>query len=113
MLQSVDIGYRYPVKSSHTTFQKIVDIRAQQFSGMQQFRISEEGIKKFRKKWLTLMIPTVIIIPIMAIYFSFSIYRTVRKQKRIMLSYLVTISGEGITRELFNTPTLFISFMEI
>jgi hypothetical protein len=36
-----------------------------------------------------------------------------RKQKKFLLSYSVTVSDEGVTREQLNTPPLSISFMEI
>ena len=54
-----------------------------------------------------------IVIPILAAYMSFSLYRGFRKQQRLLLSYSVTLTDEGITREQLNTPTLSISFMEI
>jgi hypothetical protein len=105
---------------------------------MHQFRISETGFKKFRKKWLTTIIPLATIIvaiviitnvvqsntaddvntlpfvlPFILALLCFSFYRSLRKQKKLLLSYCVTISGEGITREQMNTPPLSISFMEI
>jgi hypothetical protein len=104
---------------------------------MHQFKISETGFKKFRKKWLATVVPLVAIvvliiaamnilsakadpggsflfvIPVMAVVLSFSFYRSLRKQRKFLLSYSVTVSGEGITREQMNTPPLSISFMEI
>jgi hypothetical protein len=104
---------------------------------MQQFKVSDEGYKKFKKKWLTVALPVMVIvlaviilviilsptdkevntlpftIPFMVIIFGFSLFRSLRKQKKFLLSYSVTISGDGITREQLNTPALSISSIEI
>ena len=104
---------------------------------MQQFKIGEDGYKKFRKRWLTIMLPLLTgtavlvlllntysarttevnvlpyLIPILAVWFGFGIFRSLRKQKKLLMSYRLTISEEGITREQMNTPPLSISFMEI
>ena len=104
---------------------------------MQVFRISEQQYRKFRRRLLAIYIPLfaiaitviavtefitaasggfpigLIIVPFMLIYFSFVIYRTLRRQRRIMMSYTLTITDSGITREQDNTPTISISFMEV
>ena len=104
---------------------------------MQQFKISEAGIKKFRKRWLIMVVPLLavvlalvviinisrtkntdvntlpIVLPFVAVLLGFSFYRSFRKQKKFLLSYSVTISDDGVTREQMNTPPLSISFMEI
>jgi hypothetical protein len=54
-----------------------------------------------------------IVLPFVAALLGFSFYRSFRKQKKFLLSYSVTISEEGITREQMDTPPLSISFMEI
>ncbi len=104
---------------------------------MSQFKISEEQYRKFRRRFFAVYIPTIavgviaiivansysskgfdfqvwaITIPIFLIYFSFIFYRILRRQRRILLSYTVTITDSGITREQDKTPTISISFMEI
>lgn len=105
---------------------------------MQQYKISEEAYKKFRKRWVTIGIPVITcmagigiaiainsrrgedgistlpyVIPFLAVLFSFSIYRGLKRQKRLVMSYTLTISDSDIIREQFNTPTLGINFMEI
>ena len=104
---------------------------------MQQFKISEAGIKKFRKRLLIMVVPLAVVVagliiitnisrakntdvntlpfvlPFVAALLGFSFYRSFRKQKKFLLSYSVTISEEGITREQMDTPPLSISFMEI
>ena len=103
----------------------------------QQFKIGEEGYKKFRKRWFTIIIPlfTVVLVviilinslspangeintlpfvfPVILIFFGFSLSRGLRKQKKLLLSYSVTVSDNEITREQLNTQRLSISFMEI
>jgi hypothetical protein len=105
---------------------------------MQQYKISEESYKKFRKRWITIGIPVIsciaaigivvaidsragedglntlpFAIPLLVLVFSFSIYRGLKRQKRLLMSYTLTISESDVTREQFNTPTLTINFMEI
>ena len=104
---------------------------------MQQFKISEAGYKIFRKRWITIILPAsiagvlifyifnillahggdittwLIAIPLVGIYIAFNIHRTLKRQKKVLLSYSVTISEDGITREQINLPPLSISFMEI
>ena len=53
------------------------------------------------------------VLPIFAIMFGISIYRSMKKQKKFLETYKVTISDNEITREQMNTPPLTISFMEI
>ena len=105
---------------------------------MYQFKISEAGHKKARKRMFTIVIPILVIVvivitvinsigtnapndvntlpfvlPVILIIYGFSLFRTLKKQNKFLSSYTLTISDEGITREQFNTPPLFISFMEI
>jgi hypothetical protein len=105
---------------------------------MQQYRISEENYKKFRKKWFNVGIPVIsavvaiivliivysqgkegefttlpYILPVFVAFITFSIFRGLRKQRRLLLSYSVTISDSDITREQYNTPPMTINFMEI
>ena len=105
---------------------------------MHQYKISEERYKKFRKRWTNIVIPVTIcaaaigvvvtsysrvggsgldtlpfVIPFLVALFSFSIYRGLKKQRRLLMSYTLTVSDSDITREQFNTPTLVINFMEI
>jgi hypothetical protein len=103
---------------------------------MQQFKISEEGYKKMRKKWLIFGLPiaaaiaaiiivinisnsivdqsgTLISLPIFLAVMGFSVYRNLKKQKQFALSYSITISDSEISREQTNTPPLSINFMEI
>ncbi len=54
-----------------------------------------------------------IIVPVFLLYFSFVIYRTLRRQRRILMSYTLTVTDSGITREQDSTPTISISFMEV
>lgn len=54
-----------------------------------------------------------IIIPAVQIFIGFSYYRSFKKQKRLLMSYTVTLSDNEIIREQLNTPPLTINFMEI
>lgn len=104
---------------------------------MEQFKVSEEGYKKFQKKYFRIMIPAMVVVliiliasgivsskagefnptfivaPVVIAIFGSSFYRGIRKQKRMILSYCLTITDSEITREQLNTPPLSISFMEI
>jgi hypothetical protein len=103
---------------------------------MKQFKIDQEVYKKFRKKWFILGIPLVsavvavvivvntlsrnndyqsllFALPIMAILIGFSMRRSLKRQKQLVLSYSISISDSEILREQANTPPLSISFMEI
>jgi chromate transport protein ChrA len=104
---------------------------------MQQFKMSQDGFKKFTRKWLIIsaammvIITTIVVltnlkssdpgdvnvlpfvIPFLAAIFGFNIYRSFKKQKKFIQSYAVTISGDGVTREQMNTPPLSISSLEI
>ena len=98
--------------------------------------MGEDAYKILRKKWLTTIFPLAIlavvvvltintisgqsdgytllfVIPISGAVIAVNISRTLKKQKKFLLSYSVTLSDEGITREQLNTPPLSISFMEI
>lgn len=104
---------------------------------MQQFKISEDAYKKFRRKGLKILIPFALIvvivivvtsigresnsdiqtwpyvIPIIFLVYGFIFSRQLRRQKALLLSYRVTLTDHDITREQLNTPTLTINFMEI
>jgi len=104
---------------------------------MQQFRMTKDGYYKFaRRYWIMQTILMIIIssivvitniysarpgdvnvlpyvIPFLAAIYAFNIYRSFKKQKKFLLSYCVTISEEGVTREQANTPPLSISSLEI
>lgn len=104
---------------------------------MKEFRITEPQYRKFQRRFLAIYIPTIalgivviliadirstpagefpiwtVLVPAFILYFSFIIYRTVRRQRRIMMTYLVSISDSDITRQQDKTPTISISFMEI
>src|SRR5579859_2086803 len=104
---------------------------------MQVFKISAEQYKKFQRRLLAIYIPAiaivvtviavadsystsrgdfpiwVIIVPVFLLYFSFVIYRTLRRQRRTLMSYTLTVADSGITREQDSTPTISISFMEV
>src|ERR1700761_3509187 len=104
---------------------------------MSQFKINEEQFRKFRRRFLVIYIPFVVvavslivvsdvyrtgdigfpvwavILPVFLAYFGFTVYRTLRRQQRLMTSYTITIEDGDITRVQDNTPTISISFMEI
>lgn len=104
---------------------------------MEQFKVSQEGYNKLIKKWLIIMIavlgvvlsiyiataiishkpgefdPSPIVIPVVAVIVGFSVFRGIRKQRRIFLSYCVTITDSDITREQINIRPLSINFMEV
>jgi len=104
---------------------------------MKQFKVGEDGYKKLRKRWLSITLPAmcicalIFIIPnilgskgqsgdtwlymvaIFPIIFGIGTFRTLKRQKKFLESYSVTISDNEITREQMNTPALTINFMEI
>jgi hypothetical protein len=104
---------------------------------MSEFRINEEQYRKFRRKFLAVYFPIfagallwIVVmetytkqssgfpawaaaILIFMAYIGFTLFRLLRRQRQILMSYSVTISSDGITREQANTPTISISFMEI
>jgi hypothetical protein len=104
---------------------------------MQQFKISEEGYKKIRRRGLRVLIPFIavvvvviivisvatphkgelqtwpVVLPILLLIYGWAFMRSLRRQRQLLLSYTVTISDHEITREQLNTPTLSINFMEI
>jgi hypothetical protein len=101
---------------------------------MQQFRIAKSAYKKIRKR-LLIVTPISIalgcliamltsrgdfgasslsfIIPYLVVVLGLSYFSVFRRQKKMLLSYSVTISDDAITREQAGTPPLTISFMEI
>jgi hypothetical protein len=104
---------------------------------MQEFKISEAGFKKLKRR-MTFMtvIPMIIVVavyllintvgsqhnndntwlyvlPIFPIMFGISSYRSMKKQKKFLETYKVTISDNEITREQMNTLPMTINFMEI
>ena len=106
---------------------------------MQEFRISEAQFKKYQRRLLTYYIPFLVLViagvtvynsyststkggdfavwpillPIFVLYFGFMVYRTIRRQRRLLMSYRIIIDDREITREQDKTPTISISFMEI
>ena len=52
-------------------------------------------------------------VPIMAAFFGFNFYRSIKKQKKLLYSYTITVSNDGVTREQLNMPPLTISSIEI
>jgi len=103
---------------------------------MNLYSIGEEGIKKFRKRFFKIFLPTVaiaatiyltfnflyyrsdltmawIFMAAMVVYFSFNTVRTFRKQKKILQSYRLTVTDNEIIREQANMPPLTINFMEV
>ncbi|HEY4108279.1 hypothetical protein [Puia sp.] len=104
---------------------------------MQQFKITPESYKKFRRKWLIKLIPLIagaitlfilintrfslnsdprtflLIVTVVVLYSGFNFFRALKKQKEAMLSYSITLTDSEITREQFQTPPLTISFMEV
>ena len=104
---------------------------------MQQFKIDESSYKKARKRlliWSPLLIVFAVGVAILTadhgtiefaasslsftllylvVILGFSFFTVFRRQKKMFLTYSVTISNERITREHGGTPPLTISFMEI
>jgi hypothetical protein len=104
---------------------------------MSEYRISEEQYRKFRRRYLTLYVPGIavmiavvalidfyatrgggfpvwiIIVPLFLVYFSFVIYRSLRRARRMLMSYTLVVTDTDITREQDSTPTISINFMEI
>lgn len=104
---------------------------------MQQFKIREDGYKKLRKRWLGFTLPMMAIVMLIFFFadvletkrgtgdtwlymtilwpviFGFGTYRTLKRQKRFLESFSISISDNEITREQMNTPPLTINFMEI
>jgi hypothetical protein len=106
---------------------------------MSQYKIDDIQFKKFRKRYLLYYLPLVIVIAVVPTaiylyrapstgidipvwpfvlliiipYYLFSMNRTLRLQRRLMKSYVLTVSDTGISREQYNTQTISISFMEI
>jgi hypothetical protein len=103
---------------------------------MQQFKMGEDAYKILRKRWLTTIFPMaalaaaigvtiqmasgqsdkyalLFVIPIVGGMIGLNIYRTLKRQKKFLSVFSVTISDDQITREQLNSPPLSISFMEI
>lgn len=104
---------------------------------MQQFKISEDAYKRFRKKGLMILIPLAVVgvivlvvtsimqernsefqtwpyaLPILFLLYGWFFFRSLKRQKTLLLSYRITLTEHDITREQMNTPTLTINFMEI
>lgn len=106
---------------------------------MQQFKISQSGIKEIQKKALirTIFLMSLmlifaaiissvntggkagdvnilpIIIPLFAIVFGVSIYIGLKKSKKLLESYILTVTSNLIIREQFNTPTVSIYVNEL
>jgi hypothetical protein len=104
---------------------------------MEEFRIGETGFATFRRQQRRIRITATVVtfatvagvsaytsqgidlwatltgLAIAALIIGFGYARGLRRQKKIFQSYRVTLSDEGITREVDNTPNISISFMEI
>ncbi|HEY9006553.1 MAG TPA: hypothetical protein VIM75_10475 [Ohtaekwangia sp.] len=97
---------------------------------MQQFTITEEGLKKLQKKILTSTIPFylflllviailsgvlsgsgvnssgLILLLIFVPIFTITIFINIKRQKAVLSSYRLTITEDSITREMHNTPSI-------
>ncbi len=97
-----------------------------------EYRISEGGFKALRNKTLLITVPVVVlgmaigftiahfntthepddinvlpyIIPVVAIIMGFSIYRGIKRQEKLLKSYVFLIGNTTISRYQLNTPTL-------
>ena len=102
---------------------------------MQVFKIREDGFKEIQKLVLTRTIPLLLItftaalfllpkkpdapnilpfyIPVVILMVSISIYRGIKRRKKIFDSYTLTITNNLVTREQFNTATISIYFNDI
>ena len=106
---------------------------------MEQFKIRKDGFKEIRKVMLIKAIPFSLlaafgglaishfntngqqsdvnvfpfVIPIVLGALAFGLYRGVNRQKEIFDSYILTLDGNGVTREQHNTPTIIISKEEL
>jgi uncharacterized BrkB/YihY/UPF0761 family membrane protein len=106
---------------------------------MQQFKISQANLAKMRKKMLIRLVPlpliavaiaivtstinsksadvdlTFIVLPALLplLFFVFSIYRIVRRQRQLFESYTLTFETNLVTREQINTPTISIYYNDI
>lgn len=106
---------------------------------MQQFTISPEGYKKFRKKMLKVSIPlafiTLVFISVIIIFstdrmdnsygtlgmtlgalvvlYSVSLFIGFRRHKKVWLNYTLTIGENAIVREQLSVPDISINFMEV
>ncbi len=106
---------------------------------MQQFRIRPDAFVELRKKVLMRSIPIMLIaasagaviplinsqekasdasflfifIPIIIGVMGFSIWNSLKKQQKLLESYLLTIDGNVITREQLNTEEITIYFHEV
>jgi len=102
-----------------------------------KFRIDEDRYKKIQRKQTRVMLPIMavffliiivvnvykagldtwlpvaIILPLVLAYFGFGLYRNMRKQARLILSYSLTVTDSEIIREQEKVPTITISFMEV
>jgi len=106
---------------------------------MQQFKITPEGLTELRKKALIRSLPTVLIavavsiiirtinsnntiddititlIPIcfLILILGFSLYLGLRRQRKLLESYVLTFENNTITRQQVNIPTITIDFSDI
>lgn len=54
-----------------------------------------------------------IVIPILGLYISFSIYRGLKRQKQLLESYALTLTGNAVMREQRYTPSVCLYVNEI
>lgn len=105
---------------------------------METYTVSKEAYQKLVKKRLRITIPfialillisiggnlytakgggeflsLIIILPLVTALLGFSLYRGMRKQSQLVLSYSLTVTESEITREQQSTPTITINFMEV
>jgi len=106
---------------------------------MRVYQIRENGFNEVKKKLIIRMVPLLVIastvgiliasinskheaddvsvlpvvIPIMALFVGYRIYRGLNRQKTLFESYKLTIGDDLITREQLNTPTISIHFNDI
>lgn len=108
---------------------------------MNEYKIGPDGMRRLRLRLLKRMVPlmaislvavffivtfqtkntpgadntlvNVIIFPFLALYFSWIVYKTIRRQTRLLSSYTVMLTDNLISREQDKTPTIAIYRKEI
>jgi hypothetical protein len=106
---------------------------------MQQFKLRKDGFAEIKKQMLARAIPTMVIaiagglaiglinsgpaesmaitLPIILVFIAgittFSISNAIKRQKKLLESYTLTLTDNSITREQLDTPAISIDFNEI
>jgi len=106
---------------------------------MQEYKVKPDGFKEIRKQILLRVVPMIVIagsagiligvdnenigqyaispllfiIPFLALILGFSIFRGVKRQRVLFESYKLTIDGNVIKREQFNTTSVSLYFNDI